>query len=500
MDYPTFEGLIKGLEAESERSPAQFRTKVFLISNCAYIVLATVFVVMGALIYFLANRVLNHSGSVSLLVMLCMTFVPTLFVTLRAFLIRLEAPTGFELTPKNAPEIFKILKKMQQKLNGPDFHRVIINAEYNAAIVQNPRWGLFGGYKNHLIIGLPYLFGTSPKETLATIAHEYGHVAGNHGKLGAWVYRQRVTFGNLRDQLEKTSEDNLLNGLLYRAVYWFWPYFNAYTFVLSRQNEYEADRTATQLIGASPNATGLIRDTLLGSWIHQHFWPIIYKQAKRHHEPAFKPYANMQKIFASSYAEWATAPKLQAAWRVESNLDDTHPCLSERVTAIGEKAVLPAPIQESAAEKLLGKLAIEIAHQFDADWWQREKSDWQQHHQRSTKALSRIKSLNEQAIESLPIMDLHELAMLSVEFDASHAKMRLSILLNQSSGNFSKADLEYGKLLLQEKNDAGLKHIEKAGLADKTLLEDCAHIGYYYLLEHKGEAAASQWWDNIYSA
>lgn len=75
----------------------------------------------------------------------------------------------------------------------------------------------------------------------------------------------------------------------------------------------------------------------------------------------------------------------------------------------------------------------------------------------------------------------------------------MALVLSKSSGNYSKAEFEYGKILLNEKNDAGLAHLEKAAIADKKLTEACTHTAYYYLLEHKGEAAAGLWWEKVYA-
>jgi hypothetical protein len=47
-------------------------------------------------------------------------------------------------------------------------------------------------------------------------------------------------------------------------------------FALSHRQEYEADRTATELTDAQVNAGGLIRDALQGRWVAQHFWPTVY--------------------------------------------------------------------------------------------------------------------------------------------------------------------------------------------------------------------------------
>ncbi len=500
MDTQTYEGLIRQLEAKSENNPAWFRSQVFLMTNCAYLVLLCIFALVIGLIYLAYKWQQSGNSGLGLLVGSAVAIIPAIYVSIKAFFIRFDAPKGFELTPKNAPELFKVLGKMRKKLKGPPFHHVILNNEFNAAIVQMPRWGLFGGYKNHLILGLPYMLGMSPIEMISTIAHEYGHVAGNHGKLGAWVYRQRITFGELSRHLENSKDDGIIQAGIYAAIDAFTPYFNAYTFVLSRQDEYDADKTATELVGAKANAASLIRGDLLGNWIHTDFWSTLYKQANQHVEPIFKPYASMQKAFASNYDVWATPAKLQVAWRVQSDLHDTHPCLSDRVLAAGEKPVLPPPVTQSAAQALIGNILPEAIKKFDADWWAHEKAGWQKYHHRAISSRARIQSLSQTAPETLNINDLHELALLSVEFETTDkAKPLLALVLSKSSGNYSKAEFEYGKILLSEKNDAGLAYLEKAAIADKALTEVCTHTAYYYLLEYKGEAAAGLWWEKIYA-
>lgn len=499
MDKQEYEGLIRRLEAQAENDPKRFRTQVFLISNCAYLVLALAFVICFALLFFAYNWQKNGHSSVAL-IGISLSVLPAFWITLKAFFFRLSPPSGYVLTPKNAPTLFDILNKMRKKLNGPPFHHVVVDHTFNAAISQVPRWGLFGGYKNHLILGLPYLFGVTPQEMLATIAHEYGHVAGNHGKLGAWVYRQRITFGELSSHLEKSKDEGLIEAAIYAAISKFAPYFNAYTFVLSRQNEYEADQTATELIGAKINATGLIRDHLLGSWFYKSFWPTIYKQADTHPEPIFKPYSNMKKIFSANYDVWATPQRLQAEWRLESDLLDTHPCLSDRVMATGEKSSLPPQVNISAAEKILGNLALEIAKKLDEEWWAHEKTEWQDYHRRSKKDRETIRKLSLNNGNDLSISDLHELALLSAKYESAEtAKTWLALVLSKSTGNFSKAEFEYGKLLLNEKNAKGVDHLEKAALADKTLFEESTSLAYHFLLENQGEIAANRWWERVSS-
>ena len=70
----------------------------------------------------------------------------------------------------------------------------IIDDEFNACIVQIPRFGLFGGARNYLVIGLPLMQTLTVEQFAAVLAHEYGHLSGAHGHFSAWIYRLRVTW------------------------------------------------------------------------------------------------------------------------------------------------------------------------------------------------------------------------------------------------------------------------------------------------------------------
>ena len=108
-----------------------------------------------------------------------LTLLPIFWVSLRTFFTRLEPPRGRELKPAEAERLFRILERIRRKLQAPPIDKVLVDDQYNAAICQVPRFGLFGGHRNYLIIGLPYLLATPEDEMIATLAHEYGHLAGD---------------------------------------------------------------------------------------------------------------------------------------------------------------------------------------------------------------------------------------------------------------------------------------------------------------------------------
>ncbi len=220
MDRDEFEGLVRQLEAESENRPAAFRTKVVLLSVSAYVLLFASLVVIIAAAYWGISYAHAHHKTRMLIIfsIFALLMVPVFYVVIRMFFMRLSPPEGRAITRADAPRLFEVIDKMRKKLKGPPTHHVLIFDEYNAAIMQLPRFGLFGGHTNYLLLGLPYLLGVTPKEMLATVAHEYGHLCGDHGKMGAWIYRQRRTLLALYRQVSEMADASWAHQLMYAAL------------------------------------------------------------------------------------------------------------------------------------------------------------------------------------------------------------------------------------------------------------------------------------------
>ncbi len=502
MERDEYEALIRRLEDESLRRPLAFRNKVLAISAAAYAVLfVTLGSIAGLLYWLLVHADWRHHAAIMVkLGVLAVLRVPVFFVVLRTLLMRLPKPEGREISRKDAPKLFEVIDKMRRKLRGPPIHRVLIDRDYNAAIVQRPRFGLFGGHTNYLILGLPFMLGVAPKEMLAVIGHEYGHLCGAHGKIGAWVYRQRRTFGALYEKVRNNADATFAHGLIANALVRFAPVYNAYTFVLSRQNEYEADLTAGELVGTEHSADGLLRVTLSGRWFARDYWTKFYEQADSRIKPAYQPYAAMRLAFDASYLQWANEERLAEAWREDSDLLDTHPCLRDRVEAMGERKRIPPPVEQTAAEALLGPFAKQLIDEFDRDWWKDSKTKWENGYQYVGRAKADLKKVSEQSLDAMSLHDLHERALLTAEFESlAAAKPVLAHLLAKPGGPFPRAEYFYGCALLAEENEKGLQHLETAVKSDRAIAEIAARAGYRYLQEKRGEAAAQTWWNQLAS-
>jgi Zn-dependent protease with chaperone function len=308
-----------------------------------------------------------------------------LWATMRALWVRFDEPEGVELQRDDAPALFEALDRIRARIKGPPVHHVYLDDEFNASIRQVPRFGLFGGAVNSLNIGLPLLMMLDRRRLLSVLAHEYGHLRGNHGKLSAWIYRTRLSWLKLDASLQR---DEGVMALVSQAFFrWYFPRFAAKTFALARQDEYEADRISGRLLGTSVAAAALTEIAIKGSWYANEFWPWHWARAEHEPQPP-GPFAALRKRVRTPPADDFARQALREAMRRVSDLEDTHPVLRDRLEALDQKAALPEWSVRPALELLADrKKWIEY---FDNRWCRAHAADWKQHHAHRSRIRERI--------------------------------------------------------------------------------------------------------------
>ena len=145
-----------------------------------------------------------------------------------------------------AGRLFALADELTAKLAAPHIHTVLITHDFNAAVSQVSRLGVFGWPHNYLLVGLPLMEALTPVQFSAVLAHELGHLSGRHGRFAGWIYRVRQTWVQLMVRLERERRWGVF--IFSWFINWYAPYFNAYSFVLARRHEYEADAAAVPCV------------------------------------------------------------------------------------------------------------------------------------------------------------------------------------------------------------------------------------------------------------
>ncbi len=181
-------------------------------------------------------------------------------------------PTGIEVKRPETPQLFALLDELCAALH-TRVDKVLVDEQFNAAVVQIPRLGMLGFYKNILMLGLPLMLTQRPLQMKAILAHELGHLSGNHSKSGVWVYTLRLRWSKLLDTIGEAG--SMFFALFYIFFSWFSPRFSAYTLALARLHELEADANAVRIAGGENFTRGMLCLRVYGKFLGKTFWPSI---------------------------------------------------------------------------------------------------------------------------------------------------------------------------------------------------------------------------------
>jgi Zn-dependent protease with chaperone function len=510
MKIEQFKRLVSRLEQQAAASPAVYRAKVAGLTLVGFGILAFLLSVVGAGLLLLAGSVLAMlmTGGAALLVLLkfgkllFFLAVPLYFLitgSLKALFVRLPKPMGREINPAEAPALFAALDDMRRKMKGPRFHHVLVVDDLNATVVQRPAFGLIGWPRNYLLLGLPLLEGMAPQEALAVVAHEYGHLAGQHARFSAFIYRLRHTWGTIQaysDQLQ-----GWVAKLVRPLIRWYAPYFNAYTFVLARGDEYLADAASVRLVGPRHAMHALKRSALV-SPRHQAFLQETFDRIA--HEP--KPPVDLARRWADRL-ETAPAEAEAEGWLAEAldreaHYADTHPTLRARLNAMGaeseeQKALPPRLEGPSAAKAWFGHLVETLRSEHQVQWaariespWAQKHAQWQQMRGRLVDLRSRFELSTDEQLETFKLVstiepETDQRGQLAA-FNAAHASSPVPLALF----------LE-GCAKLDWDDPAGLDLLEQAVALDAEATKAACEQAHKFLRKHgdekKAEGYAERW-------
>lgn len=311
-----------------------------------------------------------------------------LWASLRALWVKLDEPGGVEITALEAPELFDALERIRRKIKGPALHSVTLSDDFNASIQQLPRWGLLGGARNHLTIGLPLLMALDRPRFLAVLAHEYGHLRGNHGRFAAWIYRTRQSWQRLHRNLRGTGTAAQATQAF---LGWYFPRFAAKTFALARQDEYEADRIAGRMLGREVAGAALVEIEVRGAWIASTFWHTHWAGAAQNALPV-GPYRTLRRMLKAEPDPTFARDALRQALKRPSGLDDTHPSLRDRLEALDAPPLLP-DWSRGKALSLLGPDKRRWVDHFDKQWCRANATEWKHQHAWLRQVWTRVQDL-----------------------------------------------------------------------------------------------------------
>ncbi|MCC6443966.1 MAG: M48 family metallopeptidase [Armatimonadetes bacterium] len=480
MNREEFDSLVVQLEQKSKEEPGAYRTKVLLLAILGYayiFLLLAVLLGLTALLVVLAVkgrvRYFSFKAGAGLLALI--------YIVLRALWVRLPSPQGIVLTRQDAPALFEEIEELRQAARSPKVHQVVLNGEYNASIAQIPRFGFFGGYRNYLTVGLPLMQALSADRFRAVLAHEFGHLSKAHGRIGGWIYRIRQTWYQLMEVLE--HERHLGAAVFRRFFNWYVPFFGAYSFVLARAEEYEADRFAARQAGEASAADALINTTVSGAFLQNDFWPTLYKKADTQPQAPESLYTEMAQALRAAPSD-QVRQWMQKSLSEKTGSDDTHPSLSDRLAALGQPSRLPALSSETAAARFLGASLERLEHQLSYEWGVGAAESWKERHRYVQESMQKLDELEAKATSgSLTSEEFWQRALWVEEFRGEESARPLYEEIVGREPENALAHYALGRIRLKCGEADGVPLVEKAmSLNAEAVIPGCELV-YNYLLE-----------------
>lgn len=502
MTHTEFVETVNRLEQFARREPSKYRLRVGLLAALGYAYLLFVLAVTLALgigVFYLMfeGRVFNF-----LAVKLALIPLMLAAVVVRALWVKIPAPEGVEIKREDAPKLFALADELTGALEAPRVHTLLVNGDYNASLSQVPRLGVFGWHRNYLTLGLPLMQALTPEQFRAVVAHELGHLSGNHGRFGSWIYRLRQTWAQLLARLARERRRG--SAVFTKFVNWYAPHFNAYSFVLARQHEYDADRAAAQAAGARDAAEALAVVEMKGSYLSERYWPEVFSRADEQAEPTRGSYAGIGEVLRGPVPDAQVF--LRRSLMRATDYDDTHPSLAARLEALG--------IDEAAREEMVERLAREhgagvetaaalylgtqqeqlLARRLDDEWCASVVAAWRDRHRYVKDSRRKLAALEEKAAtKELTAEEVWSRAYWTAEFKGADEAVPVLRELVALKPRHADANFLLGRILVARGDESGVEHIERAMSAQPKGVPAGCQILYAFFTEQGREAEAEKY-------
>ena len=510
-----YETMVKNLEVYARRNPALYRCQVGMLAALGYVYVLVILIFALALALGMGYALISgHFSGVGIKVELfALIFCGIIF---RALWVRMPPPDeGLPLDRQNAPRLFAMLDDLTSKLRAPRFHHVLLDTDFNAGVLQSPRLGILGWQRNYLILGLPLMEALSPEQFQSVLAHEIGHLSGNHSRFAGWIYRVRQTWNQLMQSLDSSSSASQIFTVFFD---WYAPFFSAYSFALARADEYEADRCAAQFAGAKNTADALLSIHIAARLLSERYWPAVNELVNQQPLPPDAPISDMTRYLRQGAEPGDAALWLDDALREKTGYDDTHPALTDRLTAIGaapnQKSAhpalpdrlaaiggataanaapraLPPPVAETAAERYFGPTRQAFTDRLNRNWQQKVTPLWKMRFENARKMQQGLAELEEKALRQ-PLTESEALqrAEWIEEFRGSEAAIALYQEMLRQKPNDLIAGFALGRLLLEKDDAAGVALLEEAMAKEPRSVFAGCQIMYGYLMRQGRETEA----------
>jgi len=471
MRYAKYKREIIRLKELTERNPAAFNFRLAAWVAVGYLAVLLYFFCFAGI---LAALILTRHIPLRLIIV----FGVVLFTIAKVVFQKPPPPEGLEATEEEFPELFEIVESAKRAVNGPDIYKVVLNMEYNAAVLQIPRISaFFGGYRNYLMVGLPLMGTLTPDEFESVLCHEFGHLSKNHSK-----FQQRIN----KVAMIWEIMDNLgffLLLLFYPFVKFYSPLISCYIAVFQRNDEYEADRIAAGATSPETCAAALYKIHVYGAYFETKAMPGLLKDAAKNQTSFEGAVSRLMESLTIPFRSEKLDEFKKSVEKIVTGPADTHPSLMERLRALD--IALPLDIDDGNAETALEKFAPEprreeMFRRLETLWKEAVGPVWDAALASGRESRETIEKLEKKDKESWTEEEHIDYAASMEVFLDDVKTLELHRQVAERFPDSPIPALKYGSALLDAKKETGMAYIRKA-MENPALAPMAAEIAVEYL-------------------
>lgn len=338
---------------KASRRNVMMRISVFLL----YYILLLIFtfilflLALGVTVAVILNisAFLNRLGLIIVAVLFsCWTFVIKVGYGLlkSPFIVtRYERTDHMEVTEKNYPQLFKIIREVASFTGCEMPKHVFLCSDVNACLFYNTSfWNIFIPVKKQLEIGVGLMNGMSTEELKAIIAHEFGHYSQKTDKIDGIINRAITILDNMMKNIALPSFLQKLTFKVYRFV-------ERGNLRFSRQLEYNADAVACSCVGKDVFISAMCKVEILGERqnLYEQFMSNLLDEGKQCMDywgcydstlPYIEDNDNIKLEYDKPLEKPFKTPSNYPSRLKVNNIWSTHPSLEDRVSEAGKASTV----------------------------------------------------------------------------------------------------------------------------------------------------------------
>jgi Zn-dependent protease with chaperone function len=237
-----------------------------------------------------------------------------------------ENPLEIKVAKKLIKPVVQFVNNIAEELKLPQPDEVRLCAHDAAYVYEDD-----DGAKILVLGGM--IVGSYTQESLGgVIAHELAHFDAGDTTLSRQAFRTALLMAAVEEQFYEQGPVCQVNPLVWvlRAYHWVFGVARA---AHSREQEYQADQATVELVGAKRAAATLMRLELTESmpWLSLHSMAESAAQTSQPLTRIFK--VQRERASRLTAGDWEEAYHI--AMRNKTGMWDTHPCLRDRLKAVG---------------------------------------------------------------------------------------------------------------------------------------------------------------------